>query len=79
MKTYLRQLGNSKGVLLPAAILAASGIGNDIELTVEAGRIVITPARDNREGWYDGYRPSKDVEAWGKLATTDADTEEWEW
>jgi antitoxin MazE len=79
MKTHLRQLGNSKGVLLPAALLAASGIGDDIELTVEAGRIVITPIGPDRDGWYDGYQAAKDVDAWGKLATTDADSGEWEW
>lgn len=79
MKTHLRQLGNSKGVLLPSAVLAASGIGDDIELSVEAGRIVITPAKPDREGWYEGYQATKDIDAWGKLATTNADTEEWEW
>lgn len=77
MKTHPRRFGNAKGVLLPSAVLAASGIGNDIELSVEAGRIVITSAKPCRNGWYEGYQAAKDVDAWGKLATTETDTEEW--
>lgn len=79
MKTHLRQLGNSKGVLLPAAVLAASGIGDEIEMTVEAGRIVITPAKPDRQGWYDNYQAESDVDAWEALGASDADTGEWEW
>lgn len=79
MKTHLRQLGNSKGVLLSSAVLSASGIGDEIEMSVEAGRIVITPLKPDRAGWYDGYKAAKDVDAWGALATTLADSEEWEW
>ncbi|TAN53562.1 MAG: AbrB/MazE/SpoVT family DNA-binding domain-containing protein [Methylococcaceae bacterium] len=79
MKTHLRRLGNSKGVLLPAAALAASGIGDEIELTVSAGRIVITPAVPDRQGWFDGYQAEEDTDAWGRLVATDADSGEWEW
>ncbi len=79
MKTHLRRVGNSKGVILPAALLAQSGIGDDIELTAEAGRIVITPAVPNRQGWFDGYRAEDDEDAFMELAVTDADSGEWEW
>lgn len=79
MKTHLRRVGNSKGVILPAALLAASGIGEDIELTAEAGRIVITSALSPRQGWFYGYRAEVDENVFEELAATDADSGEWEW
>lgn len=79
MKTHLRRIGNSKGVILPAALLAQSGLGDDIELTAEAGRIVITPAVPNRQSWFDGYHAEDDEDAFAELAVTDADSREWEW
>ena len=79
MRTHLRRVGNSKGVILPAALLAQSGIADAIELTAEAGRIVITPAVSLRQGWFDGYRAETDEDAFAELAATDADSGEWEW
>jgi antitoxin MazE len=81
MKTHLRQLGNSKAVLLPSAVLAESGLSGDIEMTVEVGRIILTAANTCREGWYDAYLPSLEADANGLLDALDLDvsTEEWEW
>ena len=79
MKTHLRRVGNSKGIILPAALLAKSGIGDEIELTAEAGRIVITPAAPNRQGWFDGYRAEEDENAFAELAASDGDSGDWEW
>lgn len=79
MKSRLRRVGNSRGVILPAILLAQSGIGDDIELTAEPGRIVITPAAPDRQGWFDGYDADKDEDAFAELNATDADSGEWEW
>lgn len=79
MKTHLRRVGNSKGVILPGVLLAASGIGEDVELTAEAGRIVITSSVSLRQGWFDGYQAEKDENVFEELAATDADSGEWEW
>lgn len=79
MKTHLRRVGNSKGVLLPATLLAESGIGSSVELTVEPGRIVIASATPIRNGWFDGYPVEEDADAFAELAATDADSGEWEW
>ncbi|MGH8550910.1 MAG: AbrB/MazE/SpoVT family DNA-binding domain-containing protein [Methylococcales bacterium] len=79
MKTHLRRVGNSKGVILPAALLAESGIGDEVEVTAAAGRIVITPAVPGRQGWFDGYQAGEDEDAFAALAATDSDSGEWEW
>jgi antitoxin MazE len=79
MKTHLRQLGNSKAVLLPTAMLSASGLGDEIEMTVEVGRITLTAARKCREGWYENYSPVEENEEASLFSATDLDSEEWEW
>jgi len=79
MKTHLRRVGNSKGVILPSTLLAESGIDSSVELTAEPGRIIITSATPIRKGWFDGYRVEEDGDAFAELAATDADSGEWEW
>jgi len=79
MKTTVRKVGNSRGVLLPAAVLSVCDIGDEVELSVQDGRIVIEPIKPSREGWFDNYRAADDEDAWGELGATDADSEEWEW
>ncbi|SFB84383.1 antitoxin MazE [Marinospirillum celere] len=78
MRTHLRKIGNSKGVLLPSALLAETGITDEIEIRMEAGRLVIEPAQKPREGWFDGYREEEDRDVFEDL-TPDEDTEDWEW
>lgn len=54
MKTALRKMGNSLGVIIPKPTVddAAVKIGDALEVTVEDGRIVLSPIRRNpREGW----------------------------
>ena len=54
MRVASRKLGNSSGVIIPKSILAEIGIGagDAIDLSLEDGRIVITPVkRRPREGW----------------------------
>lgn len=78
MRTTLRKLGNSRGVLIPAALLAECGITGDIELRLEGRSIVIEPAESSREAWFAGYRSEADADPWQGLAP-DADCEDWEW
>jgi antitoxin component of MazEF toxin-antitoxin module len=79
MKTQLVPVDGSKCVVLPAPLLSRSGLGDEVVVTAEAGRIVITPAVPNRQGWFDGYRAEADEDVFAELAATDADSEEWEW
>jgi antitoxin MazE len=57
MRAKLVRIGNSRGVRLPKPILEASGLMDEIEIAVEAGRVVLTPAvRRPREGWAEEAR-----------------------
>lgn len=78
MRTVLRKIGNSRGVLIPAPLLAACGIGDAVELRVEGRQIIIEPVAAPRAGWFDGYAPEADGDAWAGLPV-DADSGEWTW
>ena len=79
MRTILRKVGNSRGVLIPAALLAECHIDGAVDMTVEAGRLIIVPAVSPREGWFDGYDPSADKDVWAGLPVDDGVEEEWAW
>jgi antitoxin MazE len=78
MKTTLRKVGNSRGVLIPAALLAECGITNAIDLHLEGHSIIIEAAKPLRAGWFEGYSPEGDVDAWQGFPPN-SDCGDWEW
>ena len=78
MRTTLRKIGNSQGILIPAPLLAQCGITNEIELHLDGTKIVIESARPARAGWFDGYSAEDDSDAWEGLSP-DLDSGNWEW
>lgn len=55
MKVSLIQVGNSRGVRLPKAVLDQCEFTNEVELTVEDGRVVLTPIKSPRSGWTEAF------------------------
>ena len=78
MRTSLRKIGNSRGVLIPATLLVECGISDEIEMRLEDSRIVIEPVKNPRTGWFDGYQAQADTDAWEGLSP-EADSGDWEW
>jgi antitoxin MazE len=63
MRVALRKMGNSSGVIIPKPFLAEIGAqsGEDVEMALENGRIVIAAARRHpREDWAEAsrYKPT---------------------
>jgi antitoxin MazE len=59
MRAAVRKLGNSSGVIIPRSLLRDLGIseGDPVEITLEAGRIVLVPIkRPTRAGWAEASR-----------------------
>lgn len=59
MRTTLRKMGNSTGVIIPKPMLAEIGaeVGDNVEMAVEDGRVVIAPSRKQvREGWAEASK-----------------------
>ena len=81
MKARLVRIGNSRGIRLPKAVIEQIGLDDDVELSVEDNRVVITAASPLRYGWAEAAR-RLGAEPRGLLspsAPTRFDEDEWQW
>jgi antitoxin MazE len=51
MQVDIIQVGNSKGIRIPAALLKQLGIDTKLDMEVVDGKIILKPIRIPREGW----------------------------
>lgn len=82
MKARLVQIGNSRGVRLPKPLIEEAGLGDDVELRVRHGAIVILAARAPRAGWGEAARSLHDQADAGLLddpTPTRFDKKVWKW
>ncbi|MGH7097791.1 MAG: AbrB/MazE/SpoVT family DNA-binding domain-containing protein [Stellaceae bacterium] len=84
MRTALRKLGNSSGVIIPKSMLAEVGIdsGDAVDITLEDGRIVMVPVkRRPREGWAEASHEiaeaGDDTLVWPEFGNADYDDLVW--
>ena len=56
MKTKLIQIGNSKGIRIPKALIEQSGLTEDIELILKDNEIVLRSAEAPRKNWDQAFR-----------------------
>jgi antitoxin MazE len=57
MKTTIRRIGNSQGILIPKPFMAQLGIAHEVEMEVEGDALVIRrPRKRVREGWADASK-----------------------
>lgn len=78
MRTQLRKIGNSRGLIIPVGLLEVCGLGEEVELRLEGKTLVIEALNTPRKGWFDQYDPQLDEDAWETLPV-DADSEDWQW
>jgi antitoxin MazE len=85
MKTAIRRMGNSQGVLIPKLLLAELGVGpNDpVDIKVKKGKLVITPIEkpNPRAGWAEAskrLRAAGDAGlVWPEFANQGDDDRQW--
>lgn len=58
MKTSIRKMGNSQGVLIPKPFLAQTGMEiGEVDIEIESDAIVIRkPSKKNRRGWAEASK-----------------------
>ena len=83
MKVNLISIGNSKGVRLPKSVIRECGFGEQVEMRVTKGVVVLATAHALREGWnnaFEGMAASgDDALHLPDTLSHDWDEEEWEW
>ena len=82
MKTKLVRVGNSRGIRLPKPMIEEADLGEEVELHVRRGSIVIVRVQGARAGWAEA---AKKLHAHGgdrpfdPPTPTRFDKEEWQW
>lgn len=57
MRTVIRRIGNSKGMIIPAALLAEVGLVDEAEISVVDGALIIRPPPHGvRQGWAEASK-----------------------
>ena len=80
MKTAIRKIGNSKGLLIPAALIASCDIQDEVTMHVENNRFIIEAANSApRKNWFNNYETQNDESAWEGIVETQAEQADWEW
>ena len=84
MRSAVRKLGNSSGVILPRSLLEEAGvaIGDALDVSVEKGCIVLTPVeRHARAVWAEASKnlakSGEDALVWPEFGNTDDGSLEW--
>lgn len=81
-KTHIVRIGNSRGVRIPKVWLDQLDMNGEVEMAIEADRLVLRSSRRPRQGWEEQFRAmheqgdDRPVDAFPATAW---DESEWEW
>lgn len=78
MRANLRKVGNSRGIIIPAKLLVACKIEDEVEIRMEGKSLLISPVKAPRSGWFDNYKPGADANVLPEFPA-DEENEEWTW
>ena len=56
MKARIIQIGNSRGIRIPKAVLEQAHLSEEVQIEAEPDRIVISSTHFPREGWDETFR-----------------------
>lgn len=76
------RIGNSRGVRIPATLLAEAELGDDVLISAEPGKVTVEGIRSPRAGWEEAARrmsSAEDDQLIDQAAPTAFESEEWEW
>jgi len=82
MKAKIIQIGNSRGVRIPRALLEQAHLTEEVQLEAAPNQIVIRSAHAPREGWETAFRlmAQRGDDALIDEATSNSfDETEWKW
>jgi antitoxin MazE len=83
MKSSIRNIGNSKGIIIPQGFLKQCYIEDEVNIEVKDNHIVITPSNNvKRKGWADAFKEmakNGDDELLLPDVFEDEDLADWKW
>ena len=81
-RTQLIKIGNSRGIRIPKLFIDQTRLGNEVEIAVQRGTLVIRPITRPRTGWAEQFRlmaAQGDDRLLDKPVLTKWDRSEWVW
>ena len=82
MKAHLIRIGNSRGVRLPKLVIDEVGLGDEVDIAVEEGAVIIRPIAHPRAGWAQAAKRAHERgedRLLDEPTPTRFDEEEWRW
>lgn len=82
IRTQVIKIGNSRGIRIPKLFIDQAKLGNEVEIAVQRGMLVIRPTARPRNGWAEQFRMMAqygDDHLPDKPLTTKWDKNEWAW
>ena len=82
VKAKVIRIGNSKGVRIPKALIEQANLGDEVELEVKEGKLIMRPIANPREGWEEDLAAMSEEEKEILDITSlsnEWDETEWEW
>ncbi len=84
LMTPLVKIGNGQGICIPKPLLEQVGMTGDVQIEVEADRLILRPATGPRQGWEEQFKRMAKLGddkmlGGGDLVLTQWEGIEWEW
>jgi len=82
VRTQVIRIGNSRGIRIPKLFIDQAKLGNEVEIAVQRGQLVIRPTSHPRAGWAEQFRAMTqrgDDRLLDKPRLTKWDRSEWVW
>ena len=82
VKTRIIKIGNSRGIRIPKTLIDQVKLGNEVEIVVQRGHLVIRPVSRPRSGWDKQFRAMAeygDDQLLDKPVATKWDRSDWVW
>ena len=83
MESKLINIGNSKGILIPAKILRLLGLKDKVQIAIEDNKLIITPTGEEaRADWAERFARADSLNESTELIPDvfeDEDFDDWTW
>ena len=82
VRTQLVKIGNSRGIRIPKTLIDQVKLGNEVEIVVQRGHLVIRPVSRPRSGWDEQFRAMaehSDDQLLDKPVATKWERSDWVW
>jgi antitoxin MazE len=81
MKVTIRKMGNSRGLIIPKPLLVELALGDEAEMSVKDGALVVSKRGQPRQGWAQASQQiaaaGDDRLVWPEFANRDDEALEW--